>query len=235
MSAIKEHLREVEHPRSFEAGKPAELRPVVAELPPIVCSRLVLSDNAVRMASRVCQLLAEAQQMVLFMGLDRGDNGSSLCVDIAIATGVIEEGKVLLMDANAAAPQIHEILGTESSPGLCDVIEGKSSLDEAIRKTDIPNLDMLPIGTVPGLAAPLFASARFERTVQALRGRYRVIFVDGGTRQAPEAMVLGTAADAILVAIAAGRWRRADLQNLKREIAVLRARLLGVVLTDSKP
>jgi len=234
MEQEKERVRPVElrlAPDSGASGSPFK-RPNRASVTAVECAGLALSDDAVRMANRIRRLLTEAEQLVVILGIDAGDDTAGLCVDVALAMSRIDESRVLLIDANAAAPRVHELLGFPAAPGLCELIEGRAEFEDVARATDLPNLDVLPIGASSGLAASLFASSHLARIVRSMRGSYRYIFADAGTQRAPEAMVLAGLGDALVIALAAGRWRRADLQDFKREISVLNARLLGAVLTD---
>src|SRR6266498_5603353 len=58
------------------------------------------------------------------------------------------DGRVLLVDGDLRRGVLHRYFGVEAEPGLADVVGGASVLD-AVRTTDTPNLDLLPVGRIP--------------------------------------------------------------------------------------
>jgi Mrp family chromosome partitioning ATPase len=58
--------------------------------------------------------------------------------------------RVILVDADMHRPRQHKIVRIDNAPGLCNVIVGEATLEQSIRRLDIPNLDMLPSGKLTG-------------------------------------------------------------------------------------
>ena len=58
-------------------------------------------------------------------------------------------GRVLLVDTDMRRPRLHRSFGVGNQLGISTVIVGKATLEEAIKHTDVPNLDVLTCGPVP--------------------------------------------------------------------------------------
>src|SRR4029078_975880 len=87
-------------------------------------------------------------------------------------------GRVLLIDTDMRRPRIHRSFGVGNQTGISTVIVGKATLEDAIKRTDVPNLDVLTCGPVPPNPSELLHTDRF-RDVLADCGRiYDRIILD---------------------------------------------------------
>ncbi len=70
-------------------------------------------------------------------------------------------GRVLIIDTDMRRPRLHRSFGVPNQTGISTVIVGKATLQEAIKRTDVPNLDILPCGPVPPNPSELIHTDRF--------------------------------------------------------------------------
>lgn len=88
------------------------------------------------------------------------------------------EGRVLLVDGDLRRGGLHRYFDLEAKPGLADVLSGAEPVETALRRTDMPNLDLLPTGTLPAHPSELLAGERLKQLLADLGQRYSVVVVD---------------------------------------------------------
>jgi len=142
---------------------------------------------------------------------------------------------VLLIDADLAKPTIPAVLGFEAEAGLIDVVSDSSvSLADALVRTNIENLTILPSGRAKPGSSELLASARMARFVDEISGRYRdriIIFDSPPVLARSEPIVLAKHVGQIVFVVEAERTSRTAIEEA---LGLLdRDRIGGVVLNKA--
>jgi capsular exopolysaccharide synthesis family protein len=141
------------------------------------------------------------------------------------------DARVLVIDADLRRPTIHQHFNVPSTPGLSDLIVGKSTREEAIRATPLKGLDVLPCGYIPPNPAELLGSARMRELVEDLRQKYDWILVDAPPILAmADAPVIASMVDGLLLIVAAERTQRAAALRALDQISGVGGSLVGVLL-----
>jgi len=86
--------------------------------------------------------------------------------------------RVLLIDADMRRPKTHEMFGIPAEPGLSNVLVSKAKASDAVRRTTIPNLWLLPSGKLPPNPAELLGSARFQEFIDSLDEHFDWVIID---------------------------------------------------------
>ncbi|HVT88068.1 MAG TPA: polysaccharide biosynthesis tyrosine autokinase [Tepidisphaeraceae bacterium] len=141
--------------------------------------------------------------------------------------------RVLLVDADLQQPRLHTMLGVGNEQGLIDHLATNRSLDDLTIQTSVPNLSILPAGTMSkqtGLAT--LTPQQLSQLLIWARSRADIIIIDTGPLlQSSDAALVARQSDAtILVA----RQRRSRVRDLRRSVHLLKncgEGLLGMVLT----
>jgi capsular exopolysaccharide synthesis family protein len=142
-------------------------------------------------------------------------------------------GRVLLIDTDLRRPRLHRSFGVPNQVGISTVIVGKSTLDEAIKSTDVPNLDVLPCGPTPPNPSELLHTGRFAQVLAECATRYERVILDSPPCSAvTDPAVLGNVADGVLLVVQAGSTTRDAATHARRHLASAKARLLGVILNE---
>ena len=140
-------------------------------------------------------------------------------------------GRVLIVDTDMRRPRLHRSFGVPNQTGISSVIVGKATLDEAIKHTDVPNLDVLPCGPVPPNPSELLHTDRFGVVLADLAKLYdRIILDSPPTSAVTDPAVLGNLADGVVLVIKAGETTREAAMHARRQLATAKARLFGVVV-----
>jgi capsular exopolysaccharide synthesis family protein len=155
---------------------------------------------------------------------------SNLAITIAKAGS-----KTLLIDADFRRPSIHRIFGVSKGTGYSNMIVGKAGLDDAMRKTDIPNLDVITSGHIPPNPAELFGSESMRKTIDLLKEKYdHIIFDSPPVLGATDPVILSTEVDMVLMVIRAGKTAREVIRRSTDQLNDVGAKLAGAVLNDIK-
>ena len=102
---------------------------------------------------------------------------TTTAINLAIAMAEAG-GRVLLIDTDMRRPRLHRSFAVPNQVGVSTLILGNSTIEEAIKHTDIPNLDVLPCGPVPPNPSELLHTKRFAQVLEDCKTRYERIILD---------------------------------------------------------
>jgi len=141
------------------------------------------------------------------------------------------ERTVLLVDADMRKPKLHTLFGLENSPGLTDVLFGKVSVDEAIHRNVLPNLDIITGGIIPRHQSELLGSKRMKEFVAQTRKRYEMVLFDSPPLLAvTDAAILATQTDGLVLVAASMEAQAEGLRRVSKYLSGINVKMLGVVL-----
>jgi succinoglycan biosynthesis transport protein ExoP len=140
-------------------------------------------------------------------------------------------GRVLIIDTDMRRPRLHRSFGVPNQTGISTVIVGKVTLQEAIKRTDVPNLDVLPCGPVPPNPSELLHTERFRAVLADCAKLYdRIILDSPPTSAVTDPAVLGNLADGVVLVVKAGETTRDAAMHARQQLVTAKARLFGVVV-----
>ena len=169
-----------------------------------------------------------------------GEGKSTITSNLAIATAEVRQS-VLLIDADARKPRIHEIFNVSNARGLTTYLTGQvpldeDAIDELIVDSGVPGLSIMPSGPGHESFSALLHSERLTELLQLLRPRFNSIVIDTPpVLQVPDARILARRADAVIVVARAGRTTRDALLLAKQRFADDGVPVLGAILNDWHP
>ena len=133
-------------------------------------------------------------------------------INLAISVAMELDNSVLLVDGDVAHPSLPDVLGLPSSPGLLDLLtRGSLDVADALVKTNIEKLTVLPAGSRHRRATELLASEQMASLLRELGSRYpdRIIIFDSPPLLATtEARVLATHMGQVIMVVAADSTTR---------------------------
>ena len=141
--------------------------------------------------------------------------------------------KVLIVDADLRRPSQHTFFDFDNEIGLSEVLTGERTVDEAIRKTNLPNLSFLPSGNLPEDAVGILNSQSMIDLIAAVRERYDLVFFDSPPiLGVSDASILASEVDMAIMVVQYRRFPRAMLQRVRGAVENVGGHLLGVVLNN---
>jgi capsular exopolysaccharide synthesis family protein len=140
-------------------------------------------------------------------------------------------GRVLIIDTDMRRPRLHRSFGVPNQTGISTVIVGKATIMEAVKRTDVPNLDVLPCGPVPPNPSELLHTERFAAVLAECAKLYdRIVLDSPPTSAVTDPAVLGNLADGVVLVVKAGETTRDSAMHARRQLMGAKARLIGVVV-----
>lgn len=183
---------------------------------------------------RTSLLLSDAlkdMKVILVTSAASGEGKTSVSVQLAVSLARASGKRTLLVDGDMRSPDIHRLLGLSLEPGLCDVLAGTCSLEEAIQADDNSQLHVLTAGEMQMSPHRLVGNGTLRPTFEAFRAAYDYVVVDSPPVLAvSESLVLARQADASLVCAMRDTSRVDQVRRAYSRLLATSGRPVGVVL-----
>lgn len=159
-----------------------------------------------------------------------GEGKSTSVSNLAITMAQMGS-KVLLIDSDLRRPVLHTIFKVDRRIGLSNILVGKVSVSEAVQKTEIDNLYVLPCGTLPPNPSELLASSAMTRALEEMKDLFDIILFDSPPIIAvTDAAVLCPRLDGVILVLKSGQTDRDAAFRAYTLLKNVNARLLGSLL-----
>lgn len=158
---------------------------------------------------------------------DEGKSG--LALGLAMSAARLHK-RVLLIDANLRAPNLHKQLNLPNEQGLSTLLVSESTLPNQI---SIPSagssyIDILTAGPAPADPANLLSSPRMEELMAAFEENYDLVIVDAPpVLGLVDALLIASACRSVVMVASIGRVTRTQLAQATAMLS--RLNLIGVV------
>jgi capsular exopolysaccharide synthesis family protein len=163
----------------------------------------------------------------------RGDGSSTICSNLSrLLAG--SGRSVLLMDSNLRQPSLHRVFQVPNGTGLSTLLQSGGALEGTIHQV-ADGLALLPSGPPPQDPQRLLAGdSRLEQVLRAARRAFDAIVLDSPpVLESPDASLLATRADGIVVVMCAGRTTAAEALLVRKRLEQAGAVLWGSVLNNA--
>jgi polysaccharide biosynthesis transport protein len=185
----------------------------------------------------------ETSKVLLVSSGNPGDGKTSVAVNLATAF-IVENKKVLLVDANFWRPDIHTIFPNgqnkdenagQSEFGLSTLLTGLCGYKEIIRSSGVGGFDLIDSGPLPSNPAELLGGPQMKQLIRHQRDMYDYIIIDGPpVLLVSDAQVLARVVDGTMLVFNANTSRRGAALRTIRELREVNATLTGCVLLGVK-
>jgi receptor protein-tyrosine kinase len=136
-----------------------------------------------------------------------GEGKTFTSLNLALSVATEYDNTVLLVDGDVAHPTLPALLGAPHSPGLLDLLTRDDvDVSDALVKTNVEKLSLLPAGSRHRRSTELLASEQMASLLRELASRYsdRIIIFDSPPLLATtEARVLASLMGQIVMVVAA--------------------------------
>lgn len=181
---------------------------------------------------------------LLFMATDKSlkrilvtssapQEGKSM-TSIGIGSTMASAGnRVLIIDTDMRRPRLHRSLGVSNEVGISTLLLGETSIDDAVKTTEVANLYMLPCGPVPPNPGELIHTERFKQLLDKLNEKFDLVILDSPPLlAASDAAVLSTLVDGVVYVTRFKKTTKDLAQRMIRGLRDVNAPILGAVLND---
>ncbi len=151
-----------------------------------------------------------------------------------VATVMAQSGsRVLIVDCDMRKPRIHEIFGIPNARGLSDLLLDGEDGFSFIKKTKVPNLNLLTCGTIPANPSELLSSKKMQRLLTLLGEKYDRIIMDSPPVLAvTDSIVLSRLVEGIILVVGAGGSSRNGVARAVELLKEVNAQIVGAVLNN---
>jgi capsular exopolysaccharide synthesis family protein len=168
--------------------------------------------------------------VLTFAGCEAGDGASTMAFNFASAFSVRSPGRVVLIEGNFRKPGLHRRFHA-GRRGLCDLIQGRAAMDEAITEVIPEKYSFIQAGRTLENPIALFESDAFATVMKDLRMAYELIIFDSPPlMDAPEAAILASKTDGLIMVLQAEKTRWEVARAVQEELMGIGVPVLGAIL-----
>jgi len=224
--APEETVREA---RGTSPHKPADTHQEIfgqfqsLQVAPALENRLVCLNDTESLAAEAFRLLGVRLQnlrrdrplrKLLITSTIPQEGKSMVSANLACALAQRTQQRVLLLEGDLRRPSISERFGVGMNPGICEYLEGASTLTRSIYRLEGAGLWLLPAGSTKSNALELLQSRRLSTLMDQLAENFEWIVIDSPpVLPMADTSIWARLADGILLVIRQGTTQKRQLQR----------------------
>jgi capsular exopolysaccharide synthesis family protein len=159
----------------------------------------------------------------------RGEGKSLTSANLALTMAQDVQTRICIVDADLRHSRLHTLFGISETPGLADVLTGRTTLDEALVRLEDQQIVMLPAGQIAAHPAELLGTTAMRRTIETLRTQFDRVIIDApAISPLADVGILSPLVDGLLLVVHAGVTTKPAIQEAVAAIGT--DKLLGVLL-----
>jgi capsular exopolysaccharide synthesis family protein len=181
---------------------------------------------------RTSVLLSNAERpprTILFTSSSPGEGKTTTAVNMALSlaqTGA----RVIVVDGDLRKPGLHKMFGMKNQPGLSTYLTRAIDLPTVVDHNRFENLSVIPSGPIPPNPSELLSSSKMREAVKLLSQQYDFVVIDSPPISTPDALILSTLVDGVIMVIRCGQTPRDLVHRAKQSLDDVNAKIFGVVL-----
>ena len=190
-----------------------------------------LYDQFYKLSTTISTICKKDKYAIAFSSCNPGDGASTVSVNMAYGLVKDSSKTVLLIDGNLRNPVLHKEFEISREKGLVDIVKGEIGFKEALTKIVERQFYFIPAGSPIENPIILFESEQFLKTVEKLRGIFDfIIFDSSAILRSPEATVLASRLDGVIMVLQAETTRWQVAQVAKESLESANVRIFGAIL-----
>ena len=168
--------------------------------------------------------MMEAKNNVLMISGASPDVGKTF-ISSNLAAVIAQTGqKVLFIDADMRKGYVHKVFKAGTDHGLSDILSGKSTAEQGVKKVSEAGFDFISRGAAPPNPAELLMNPRFEQLIDWASQNYDLVLIDTPPVLAvTDAAIIGRYAGASLVV---ARFEQSTVKEM--EVSIKRFEQSGI-------
>lgn len=173
-------------------------------------------------------------KVTMFTSFYPGSGKTFITMNLALSLALKGE-KVVVIDLDMRKASLSRFLDF-SRIGISDFLGCQVPLldDVIVRGTVHPNLDVIPVGTIPPNPTELLLNSRFDEMIGELRSRYDYIYIDCPPLDVvADASIVGKVSDMVVFVVRAGLMDRRMLPEVESVYQEKRFKKMAVILNGT--
>jgi chain length determinant protein tyrosine kinase EpsG len=174
----------------------------------------------------------DGHKSLALVSANSGEGCSHLAANLAVLFSQLGE-HTLLVDANLREPRQHKIFNLSQARGFSDILAGRVSMEVITRVESFVDLSVLGAGTIPPNPQELLGRSTFTDFMNHAIDHYDVIIFDTPpAAHYSDAQSTAVRCGGALLVSRLNHTRIAELSNVRDQITVSGARVVGAVVND---
>ena len=128
--------------------------------------------------------------------------------------------------------RLHKIFNLSNDKGLSNLLidEINTDIKKYIKKTDIENLSIITMGSMPPNPSELLAAAKSKVVIQMLKNKFDYIIFDGTpVTGLTDSIIMASLVDKVVIVSSIGDINVEILENTKQALSNVNANIAGVI------
>lgn len=161
-----------------------------------------------------------------------GEGKTSVSCQLVVSLARSTSSKVLLIDGDLRAPDVHNVFDREMTSGLVGYLNGTDEWRNLIDREWNDSIHILTSGHLKGSPHRILSNGRFEKLIEEAREEYDYIVIDTPpVLPASEALLFAKCADAVLMCALRDKSRIEQLIQAYHRLESSGAKVAGSVLS----
>ena len=161
-----------------------------------------------------------------------GEGKTSVSCQLVVSLARSTSSKVLLIDGDLRAPDVHHVFGRPMTAGLVGYLNGVGEWKDLVDRDWNESIHILTSGYLKGSPHRILSNGRFERMIAEAREEYDYIVIDTPpVLPASEALLFAKVADAVLMCALRDKSRIEQLVQAYHRLEASGAKVAGSVLS----
>lgn len=230
-----ENDRRIRPPKASQERIKREDAPLLWLLEPE--KHLRIFENFRAFKNKMSALLTDhGYQVFLLTGTGSGVGTSTMIFNLALTLGWdLADKKILLVDANAHRPALHNGFEIPLAPGLLDYLEKNTPFEEIHKPSSLPGLSLVSIGDLAAQTFSSFNMSGFARFLDTAKQAFDIILLDTApVLRSSQTRLMSTKVDGVILVVEAMRTRSEVIDAISAQLESDGARLLGSFLNKRR-
>lgn len=194
----------------------------------------VQAEDYRKLATNLEFMLKEdgGKKSIMFTNSKSRQGGPEVLMNLAVAMAKAGK-KVVVIGCNMRNPRLSNYHNTYNIEGLVSVLNCGKKIEEYFLPTEIPNLHVVPSGSMEDTTqnpADLLNSEKMDLVLEKARDRADIVFVDAPSiTETADAAILAQKVDGVIVVASLGEIRRELADSAMKELEVIRVPIFGLI------
>lgn len=175
----------------------------------------------------------QQRQAIAVLSPESGDGKTYFAANMAVAFSQLS-GRTLLVDADMRNPRQHQVFGVDpGGVGLSTILSNRAEPNVIQPVPDLPNLFILPVGTIPPNPLELVERPAFGLLMRELLSKFDYVLVDTpAAAYGTDGAVIASKCGAALVIARQDKSQLAAMQKMLQTVSVGAPKIVGAVFNE---
>ena len=174
----------------------------------------------------------EGASVIGITSAEHNESKTESVVMLGFAFASIFEYRVLIIDGDFRFSGLHQHFQIGKAPGLTDLLSNRVSFENAISRTSIEKLYVIPSGTTVSNPLSILVSKRLKSLIRHLSSQFDVILLIRHPFLDIKISAFSPLLDGVAVIAKAGQSNLSKLGSALSALNVASVNVLGIILTD---